>query len=200
MLQPAFRFVLCFGCFAASLALAGTDAASTPSTTTLTPSPTTAYTSAPNSSVTLTAVVTSGATGTVTFKDGSTSLSCAGSNPAALSGSVATCATTFSSEGVHVLSAVYSGDATFIGSSGTANVFVQKHATNSGTTYCNAGAISNDGHSDLAYSHTVPYPSVIFVGDGVNSDITIAVSTVSRYVEGAQLRGDERCRIPAGRT
>ncbi|HEY2395623.1 MAG TPA: Ig-like domain-containing protein [Rudaea sp.] len=179
MLRSVSRLVLCFACFAASTAWAGTETASTPSTTTLTPSPTTAYTSAPNSSVTLTAVVTSGATGTVTFKDGSTSLSCDGSNPAALSGSMATCATTFSGEGIHVLSAIYSGDATFIGSSGTANAFVQKHATNFETTYCNAGAISNDGHSDLAYSHTVPYPSVIFVGDGVNTDITTAVSTIS---------------------
>ncbi len=74
-------------------------------------------------------------------------------------------------EGLHSLSAVYGGDATFIGSTGTANVFIQNHASNTGTTYCTAGAISVNGGSALAYSNTTPYPSVIFVGDGVNTNI-----------------------------
>ncbi len=153
----------------------------TPSTTVLSPNPTTAYTASPNNAVTLTATVTAAGspTGTVTFKDGSTNLVCSGGNPAVLSNGQATCVTAFTTEGVHALSAVYGGDSTFITSTGNANVFIQKHATNTGTTYCNAGAVSANGGSASAYSNTTPYPSVIFVGDGVNTDITGSVSTVS---------------------
>jgi hypothetical protein len=184
MIRKFSWLALCLSGVAASIASAATNTASTPSTTTLSPSPTTAYTSGPNNNVILTANVTAGATGTVTFKDGSTNLACSGGNPAALSSSQATCITALSSEGIHTLTASYSGDATFLVSSGNANVFEQQHATNVATTYCNAGAINNDGHSDLAYSHTVPYPSVIFVGDGVNTDLTTAVSTVSVTLKG----------------
>ena len=154
-------------------------AASTSSTTSLSPSVTTPFTTSPNNSDTLTASVTSGATGTVTFKDGASNLTCTGGNPATLSSGSATCVTTFSTEGIHVLSANYSGDGTFIASTVTANIFAQNHATNASTTYCNAGAISSNGDSEGAYSNTTPYPSVIFVGDGVNTDITNSVSTVS---------------------
>gem|GEM_PF-1151009 len=155
------------------------EAATTPSTTTLAPNTTTAYTSGAGSSVTLTANVTAGATGTVTFKDGATNLTCSGGNPAALSATTATCVTSFATEGVHTLSATYGGDVTFIGSSGTANVFIQNHAANVGTTYCNTGAISSTGQSNLAYTNSSPYPSVIFIGDGLNTDIASAVSTLS---------------------
>ena len=155
------------------------SAATTSSTTTLTPNPTTAYRTSPNNTVVLTAAVTSGATGMVTFKDGGTNLTCSGGNPVTLSGSQATCSTSFSTEGIHGLTATYSGDATFVTSQGTANVYIQNHATNVGNTYCNAGPITNNGRSDLAFSNTGPYPSVIFVGDGGNADITNSVNTVS---------------------
>jgi Bacterial Ig-like domain (group 3) len=165
---------------AALLASISVAHASTPSTTTLSPNPSTAYRTAPNNTVVLTSTVSAGATGTVTFNDGSTTLTCSeGAQPRALSGNQAVCTTTFSSEGIHVLSAAYSGDATFASSSGLANVFIQNHATNLGTTYCNSGAITNNGRSDLAFSNTAPYPSVIFVGDGVNTDIANSVHTVS---------------------
>ena len=173
--------------------------ATTPTTTTLsaaTPSNNasgTAYASSPNDGVTLTATVTAGATGTVTFQDVSkspvTNLTCSGGNPATLSGGTATCVTSFSSEGIHSLLASYSGNAIYIGSSSSADyVFVQNHATNTGTTYCNAGAISNNGASNSALGQgqtgTTPYPSVIFVGDGSNTDITTSVSTVSVELNG----------------
>ena len=160
--------------------------ATTPSTTTLTPNPTTAYTTSLNNSVTLTAQVTAGATGTVTFKDNGTTLTCSeGSQPRALNGSAqATCTTTFSTEGIHPLTANYSGDSTFVSSSGSANVFIQKHATNIGTTYCNTGTVTNTTRSDLSYTATTPYPSVIFVGDTLNTDITSSVSTVSVTLKG----------------
>ncbi len=157
------------------------SSASSPSTTVLTPNPTTAYRTSPNSSVVLTATVTGGATGNVTFKDAGTNVTCSeGANPRPVSSSVAVCTTAFSTEGIHVLSAVYSGDGTFVTSTGTANVYIQNHATNTvGHTYCNAGAITNNGRSDLAFSNTSPYPSVIFVGDGQNPDLTNSVNTVS---------------------
>ncbi len=153
--------------------------ASNPSTTTLTPNPPTAYKTAPGNTILLTAAMTSGATGTVTFKDGGSNLTCAGGNPANVSSNQAVCSTSFSTEGVHVLSANYSGDGSFQPSSGSANVFIQNHAGNSGTTYCNTGAITNNGKSDLGYTNTSPYPSVIFIGDGVNADIANSVNTVS---------------------
>ncbi|MBZ5603097.1 MAG: Ig-like domain repeat protein [Acidobacteriia bacterium] len=157
--------------------------ASSPSTTSLSLSNSTVFTSSPNNATTLTATVAGSGgtpTGTVTFKDGSTTLTCTqGAQPRALSSGVATCTTSFSSEGIHTLSATYSGDGTFVASSGTASLFTQNHATNTGTTYCNTGAVSGDGRSDQSFTNIAPYPSVIFVGDGVNTDITNPVETVS---------------------
>ena len=93
----------------------------------------------------------------MTFKDGSNNLTCSGGNPAVLSAGTATCGTTFSTEGIHVLAAQYSGDGTFVGSTGTANVFAQNHAIDSGTnTYCNTGAISNNGLSGSGFSTQLP--------------------------------------------
>jgi hypothetical protein len=152
------------------------SSASTSSTTSLSPSVTTAFTSGPNSSVTLTATVTSGATGTVLFQNGATTLACSeGAQPRPLSGASAQCTTTFSSEGLQSLLATYSGDSTYVGSSGTVNVFTYNHATNTGTTYCNTGTISSPGLVEV-----LPYPSVIDVGDGVNTSLgSDSVSTVS---------------------
>ncbi len=148
--------------------------ASLPTTTTLSPNPNIVYTTTPNNVTTLTATVTgSGSpTGTVTFQENGINLICGGGNPAPLSSGTATCSTAFNAEGSHVLTASYGGDSTFITSSGSANIFVQNHSTNSGTTYCNTGAVNSSGQSNIAYSSTSPYPSVIFVGDGVNTDIT----------------------------
>jgi hypothetical protein len=164
-------------------------AASTPSTTTLSPSspvtgfPNKAFTSGSESSVTLTATVTGSGTptGTVTFKDGGGNIICSGGNPATLSGGQATCVTTFSTEGLHSLSANYSGDGTFVASSGNAGVFAMNHSPNgtggNATKYCNTGGITGNGESQS--TENSPYPSVIFIGDGVNTDITSSVNTVS---------------------
>ena len=173
--------------FGANLSFASYDlvinfsAASSPSTTTLSASPTNMpFTSGTSSSDTLTATVTSGATGTLTFKDGGTNLVCTGGNPATISGSVAHCVTTFASEGLHGLSAVYGGDSTFVGSTGAANIYAMNHATNpSGTKYCNTGALNANGQSDSVYTSTTPYPSVIDIGDGTSNPISGTVATVS---------------------
>jgi hypothetical protein len=153
--------------------------AATPSTTTLAANPSTAFATAPGNSVVLTATVTSGATGTVTFQQNGTPLTCAAGNPATLASGQAVCTTSFAGEGIHAVTAAYAGDATFASSTGTTNVFVQNHATNTGALYCNASQIFADGQSNVAFSHTTPYPSVIFVGDGVNTDLTGQVTGVS---------------------
>jgi hypothetical protein len=86
------------------------------SVTTLTASPSPA---AYGQLVTLTATVTSGATGTVTFKDGATPI-----GSGTVTAGTATLNTSSLSVGAHSLTAVYSGDGNFIASSGTASLTV----------------------------------------------------------------------------
>jgi hypothetical protein len=155
-------------------------AASVPTTTSLSLSSYTAFTSSPNNVVTLTATV-SGAgspTGTVLFQTGGTSLSCSAGNPVPLNGNgEAACITSFTTEGYQPLSATYSGNSTFEGSSGTAGIYTYNHATSSGTRYCNSGEISGTGSAVVG-----PYPSVIYVGDGTSGSPSIpsgSVETVS---------------------
>ena len=83
------------------------------STTTLTSS---SNPSTFNTSVTFTATVTTGATGTVQFYDGGTAIG----SPVTISGTTATYATTSLSLGVHSITATYSGDTNFNGSTSTA--------------------------------------------------------------------------------
>jgi YVTN family beta-propeller protein len=80
---------------------------------------TTSVSATPNPStygdaVTITATVTSGATGTVSFAEGGT-IYC---GDVALSGTTATCSISTLSEGLHTITATYGGDAAFSGSSG----------------------------------------------------------------------------------
>ncbi|HEY3740758.1 MAG TPA: Ig-like domain-containing protein, partial [Bryobacteraceae bacterium] len=175
----------------------GFSAASTPSSTSLSPSLTTSFTSGSNSSVTLTATVNqAGATGAVSFLDGGVSFTCAGGNQSLNSSQQATCTKTFTTEGIHSLTAVYNGDSTFIGStSNPVNIFVQNHSTNTGTTYCNTGAVSSTGLSNSAYSATTPYPSVIDVGDGINTSIPGSVSTVSVTLKNFSSAGEAGLRM-----
>lgn len=94
-------------------------AGSTPSTTALTASPSSAYTGQP---VTLTATVSPAAvTGSVSFSDGGTVL-CAG---AAVTNGVATCTTTFTTGGTHALNATYFGNIIYAASNGTLAMPVQ---------------------------------------------------------------------------
>src|SRR5258708_1083208 len=71
------------------------------------------------------------------------------------------------------------GSAAFPLRSGTARVFFRNHAANTGPLYCSSGQIFADGQANVAYSHTPPYPSVIFVGDGVNTDLSGQVTGVT---------------------
>ncbi len=69
-------------------------------------------------SVTFTATVPSGATGTVNFKDGATSIT--GCSAVSISGATATCATSALGTGSHTITASYSGDTNYAGSTSTA--------------------------------------------------------------------------------
>ena len=143
------------------------NAAST--TTSLSSSVNPSFTSGTSSSTALTATVTSGSgtpTGTVNFTDSITgsAVTISGCGSVALSGGTATCSTSFASEGIHPLNAVYTpGSGSFSTSSTTSpvNQWVKKHSTIVNGNYCNTGPISFSG---AVGALTNPYPSVINVG------------------------------------
>jgi uncharacterized repeat protein (TIGR02543 family) len=155
-----------------SLVMTVVASAKADTTTTISSSSTnnTSFTGGANSSVTLTATVTSTSTvdaGTVTFKDGGTDLAC---SPVAVSSGTAHCTTTLTTEGIHTLSASYSGSSDFnLSNSGTLNQFVKNHSTLSGGEYCNTDAVTVDG------GVITPYPSVVNVG----TDTTALTGTVA---------------------
>jgi Bacterial Ig-like domain (group 3)/Divergent InlB B-repeat domain len=118
------------------------------------PTSATALSAAPNpvtvgSSVTFTARVTPvAATGTVTFKEGSTTL-----GTGALSGGIATHDTTSLTAGVHSITAVYGGDGSYQGS--TSSVYTQTiNKANSSITLVSALNPSNSGQS-VTFTATV---------------------------------------------
>jgi alpha-tubulin suppressor-like RCC1 family protein len=145
----------------------------TSTTTSLSPSINPSFTSGANSSVTLTATVSPApGGGTVTFKDGSNTISCGGGNQTVNGSGEATCITTFSPQGNHVVTAVFNGYGSYAGSpSPDLNQFVETPTTGS---FCNAGGITMPG-----VDNTSPYPSVINV-----TGITNAVATVSLSLTG----------------
>jgi large repetitive protein len=148
--------------------------AATSTTTTLSSNINPSFTSGANSSVTLTATVTGTSTvntGTVTFKNGSNTITCSGGNQTVSNGQ-ATCVTTFTTQGNYSLTADYSGGGSFVASnSPTLNQFVETPTTGS---FCNAGGITMPGQDD-----TQPYPSVINV-----TGVSNAVATVSLTLTG----------------
>jgi hypothetical protein len=150
------------------------NSAASSTTTTLNSSVNPSFTTGADSSVTLTATVTGASTvnvGTVAFKNGSNTISCAGGNQTVSNGQ-ATCITTFTTQGNQALTADYSGGSGFVASdSPTLNQFVETPTTGS---FCNAGGITLPGQDD-----TEPYPSVINV-----SGVSNAVATVSLTLDG----------------
>lgn len=127
--------------------------AAAPTTTSLTSS---ANPSLVGATVTFTATVLNGqtpvTTGTVTFQEGSTVLA----GPTALSGTgTAAFSTTSLSEGVHSITAIYSGTVTLATSNGSLNQTVDTPTTVSGSTYCNPGSITllDNGPASVYGSH-----------------------------------------------
>src|SRR5262249_23552624 len=122
-------------------------------------------------------------TGTVAFKDGTTTLAgCSASalSPSGANTSTATCATAFGIEGAHSLTAVYPGGGSFAASTSAAvSQFVKNHSTNpTANQFCNTGPISAPGQAN-----TFPYPSVINIGTDTPA-LTGSVSTLSVTLSG----------------
>src|SRR5262249_14598081 len=140
----------------------GVSTASSSTTTTIASALNPSFTTTPNNSASFTAIVTSGAgtpTGTVTFKDGATTLC----NNVALDGSAhATCGSqVFSAEGNHTITAFYNGGGSFAASNSNAlNQFVEIHSSNpQANQFCDTGSITIPG---IAANQTI-YPSVVTV-------------------------------------
>ena len=148
-------------------------------TTTLSSNLNPSFTSSPNNMVTLTATVTSDVetsviTGTVTFKDGTNTL--VGGDAVALSGGMATLPHIFTAEGIHSLTAVYSGDNNYSTStSSTVLEAVNNHTTINGSNFSNNGAIAITDNSAAN-----PYPSNIFVS-GLNGNISALTLTINNF-------------------
>jgi uncharacterized repeat protein (TIGR01451 family) len=169
---------------------AGTTTAVSPANTTVTRTP-----PAASNPATITATVSSSSTvtgGTVSFFDGGNAVTCSGGNQTVTSGS-ATCILAFVQEGVHHITASYSGATGFAPSSSPANtpanVTVSNNTTFSnvtanGGTFCNVGnlAIPATGSS---FGVAGPYPSQVFVGSngspnliGVITNLTIDLKSI----------------------
>jgi alpha-tubulin suppressor-like RCC1 family protein len=102
--------------------------------------------SAYGQSVTFTATITatpSGATGTVTFSDGATPIC----SSVALSGGQATCSTSTLTGGQHTITATYSGDDNYNGSSGTVEQTVTPATVSLSIAFAGAGGNKVDSTS-----------------------------------------------------
>lgn len=110
--------------------------------------------------------------GTVTFTRGATTIA---SNVAVNASGQASVTTSSLPEGVHTVTATYSGADGFGTSNGSVTQTVDNATTVSGGSYCNAG---NLAIGDLGAS--TPYPSRIFVtGEGAVSKLTVTVRNVT---------------------
>jgi RHS repeat-associated protein len=162
-----------------SIGLACQAVGTTASQTTLVSSPTSPYV---KQSVTLTATVAplsgTGATptGTVTFKDGATTIPTA-TCPGALTAGVATCTTTFTTAATHSLTANYAGDATYALSSGPLSEVVQPQVATTTTLTSGTNPSAPNASVTLTANVTGSSPSgnVTFY-DGATSLGAVAVS------------------------
>ena len=124
--------------------------------------------------VTLTATVTSGATGTVSFYDGSVLL-----GTGAVANGVATLTTSTLAAGTHTITAVYNGDATYASSqSGPATVTVAKKTAPGG----GAALTITVQNASREYNTSDPQFNYVVTGTLVNGDTyATAVTGVPAY-------------------
>ena len=156
-------------------------------TTALDASPSTATT---GQSVTLTASVKvsspgSGTpTGTVTFKDGTVTITCAGGTPTLSAAGVATCQTSFPTTGTHTLTAVYSGDTSFAGSTSTGVTETVNPAAITTSTAVSSSANPVKTSQSVTYTATVtsgagtPTGTVTFRDGSTNVTCSAGSSTL----------------------
>ncbi|MFL6137942.1 MAG: beta strand repeat-containing protein, partial [Frankiaceae bacterium] len=167
------------GSFAGGWTLNITPASAAPTTTSVTSSTNPSRT---GNSVTLSAHVirqsdsSNVTTSTVTFKEGSTTLA---SNVALSASGIAAFSTASLTEGSHVITAFYNGDATFAQSNGSVTQVVDNNTTVSAGSYCNTGVLTlNDS---LVSATATPYPSHVFVSSlaGAISKVTLTAKGVT---------------------
>ena len=167
---------------AATFALTNTALASTTSLTS------SANPSTLSSSVTFTATVTSGATGTVTFKDGSTVL-----GTATINGTTATFSTAGLSAGSHSITAVYGGNSTYDGS--TSNAITQVVAAAPVVTSNPTGQTVNAGATATFTAAGIgnPAPTVQWQvsTNGGSSWANISGATGTSYTTAATTAGND---------
>jgi len=168
-----------------------TDSTNTNTTTSLA-SNASNYETSTTATVTLTATVTpvpSGTvtSGTVTFADNGTNVSCSGGNPATVSDGTAACMTVLSTEGVHSLTATYSGSSGTYNGSGSSllNLFADYPTTNAGSgKYCNndSAGVGISGTLTATNNPASLYPSHIDVS-GYSGTITGAALTLNGFTD-----------------
>ena len=158
--------------------------------------------------VTLTATVSpSSATGTVTFKDGATTLS-----TSAVSGGIATFTTTSLGVGVHSLTATYNGDSNFTSStSSPQSVTVSKTNTTTAVTATPNPAVSGQTVTLTATVSPSTATGSILFKDGATTLATVAISggtashtlnslSVGNHTITAEYSGDAAYNSSSGNT
>lgn len=142
--------------------------------------------SAPSQTVTFMATVTpvtslSTPTGSVTFEDGGSTIACGGGS-SAFNGTTATCTVTYASTGSHSITAVYSGDTVYLGS--TSSTVVQNVEIATSTTV--KSSLNPSGPTQaVTYTATVtpssmsgtPTGAVTFMDSG--SSVTCGAGSVA---------------------
>jgi Big-like domain-containing protein len=155
-------------------------------TTTLTSSVNPSFTTAPNNTTALSATVKKASDssnvseGTVDFTDNGITIP--GCGAVSVSAGTATCNKAFTTEGVHTIQALYSGDANFGGSSATVSQDVNDHTTVTGNSYCNSGSIAlNNPDINNPEADATPYPSEVFVtgNPGQTTHLTVTLNNVT---------------------
>ena len=172
------------------------ESQASPISQTVTPATTTtALTSSANSStygtsVTFTATVTAGATGTVTFKEGSEFL-----GTGTISGGLATFSTSGLTAGNHTITAVYGGDGNYAGSTSSAVTQTVTSNIQATTTTLSLSATNVVYGQTDTFTATVsaatgtPTGSVQFLVDGVNygSPVSLVSGLASLSLSGLDL-------------
>jgi hypothetical protein len=162
---------------------AGSAAATT---TTLTSSTNPSFTAAPSNSTTLTATVKKSSDssnvseGTVDFTDNGITIP--GCGAVSVSAGQGSCTSAFSTEGVHTIQALYSGDANFGASNASLSQDVNDHTTVTGNSYCNSGSITlNNPTITNPEADASPYPSEVFVtgNPGNTTHLTVTLKGVT---------------------
>jgi large repetitive protein len=132
-----------------------------------------------NATINLTAGTTTKPTGTVTYYDGATVLCTSGSSssPATFAGgTVPSCAATLVTGGIHPITAVYSGDSNFSGS--TSLILSQNVAAASTATSFTSAPAAVDVNTQVTYTvHIVPTPAGISTSKNPTGTVTFNYTT-----------------------